>query len=282
MSRAQWVERNVRGFERVLDPWADRLLGGKPDGPMSVVRRKLLAAQVGSLLGYLSRKVLGQYDLFGQPAGKDDVLYFVLPNVVELERRFAFPRHDFRLWLALHEVTHRAQFGGVPWLRGYIQEQVDRYLGSVDLDGRKLLETLRRAVEEARRNPRWRGLGVLFLLMTPEQREVFRRMQAAMSVLEGHANYVMDHVSVGHVRQAERMRRALHRRRQGRPVDRMIQRTMGIDAKVRQYDIGERFVAGAVDRLGMEGFNRVWEEPDRLPTLEEIADPDAWAERVAG
>lgn len=282
MSRGQWVHRNVAGFERVLAPWTERLLGRRGAGPLSAVRRKLLAAQVGGLLGYLGRKVLGQYDLFGQPGQDDDVLYFVLPNVVELERRYSFPPSDFRLWLALHEVTHRVQFGGVPWLRGYVQGLVDRYLGSVDLDPRKLIETLKRAVEEARRNPQWRGLGILFLLMTPEQREVFRRMQAVMSVLEGHANFVMDGLARDNVRQGERMRRVLRRRRRGRPVDRFVQKTMGMEAKVRQYDIGERFVAGAVDLLGMQGFSRVWEGPERLPTLEEIAAPASWARRVAG
>lgn len=281
MSRGQWVHRNVAGFERVLAPWAERLLGKKRAGPFSVVRRKLLAAQVGGLLGYLGRKVLGQYDLFGQPGEDEDVLYFVLPNVVELERRYSFPPRDFRLWLALHEVTHRVQFGGVPWLRGYVQGEVDRYLGSVDLDARRFLETLRRAVEEARRDPQWRGLGFLFLLMNPEQREVFRRMQAVMSLLEGHANHVMDGLAPGNVREAARMKRVLRRRRKGRPVDRLVQKTMGMEAKVRQYDIGERFVARAVDLAGMDGFNRVWDGPEHLPTLEEIAAPGAWAARVS-
>ena len=281
MSRAEWVRRNLRGFERVLEPFADRLTPA--NAGLASIRRKVLGAQVGGFLGYLGRKVLGQYDLFVEPEDRD-LLYFVGPNVLELEARYRFSPRDFRLWLCLHEVAHRVQFGGVPWLRGQLHGLVDSYLESIDLDSRKLLQAVRRAADEARRDREgsWRGLGFLFLLMTPEQRDLFRRMQALMALLEGHGNYVMDSLSPGNVRGGERMRRTLHMRRHGRPVDRMVQKALGLDAKIRQYDIGERFVAAAVERAGMDGFNRVWTSPETLPTLEEIAEPDAWVERVAG
>ncbi|HEX2025493.1 MAG TPA: zinc-dependent metalloprotease [Actinomycetota bacterium] len=280
MSRGEWVGQNLRGFEQVLEPAAARLLGRRLEGPGAPFRRRVLAAQVGGILGYLGRKVLGQYDLF-LPGDDRDVIYFVGPNVVEIERRHRFPRRDFRRWLAFHEVTHRVQFEGVPWLRGYLASEVASYLGTLELDARKLFERLRRAREELEGEPAWREMGILFVLMTPEQRETFRRMQALMSLLEGHGNYVMDRLSEGRVRSATRMRRTLQRRRHRQGFERMVQRAVGLDVKIRQYDMGERFVAEVVDRAGPDGFARVWERPEHLPTLEEVAQPEALVARVA-
>jgi coenzyme F420 biosynthesis associated uncharacterized protein len=281
MRRHEWIAQNLRGFQGVLEPLTHRLLGPRLEGPMAPLRRKALAVQVGGLVGYLARKVLGQYDLFLPPDDRD-LLYFVGPNVLEIERRYRFPPRDFRLWLALHEVAHRLQFDGTTWLRGYLTLLVDEYLGTIELDVRALLDGLRRAREEARVNPRAREMGLLFLLMTPAQRETFRKMQALMSVLEGHGNFVMDRLSKGRVRQAERMRRTLQQRRHRRGLEKAMQRAVGIDVKVRQYDQGERFVAETVALAGEEGFARVWERPENLPTLEEIVRPRDWVERVSG
>lgn len=279
-SRAEWIDANLRGFQRVLDPFAERILARHPSGPLAAARRKVLGAQVGVLTGYLSRKVLGQYDLF-LPPDDEGLVYFVGQNVVAIERRFAFPARDFRLWLALHEVSHRVQFGAVPWLRGRMFSMIDTYLSSIELDPRRLLESLRRAAAEARRSREWRGLGILFLLMSPQQRETFRRMQAAMSLLEGHANHVMNVVARGRVRELARMHRSLReRRRRASGVEKAFQRAIGFDTKVMQYEAGERFVAGVVDRAGMDGFNRVWEEEAHLPTLAEISRPEEWLARV--
>jgi coenzyme F420 biosynthesis associated uncharacterized protein len=280
MTRGEWISQNLRGFEQVLEPVAQRLLGRRLSAPTAPFRRQLLAFQIGGILGYLARKVLGQYDLFLPPDDRD-LIYFVGPNVIELERKHRFPPRDFRMWLALHEVTHRMQFEGVPWLRGYLTGLVDSYLGTMDLDARKLLGRLRQAREEARQGNAWRELGVLSVLMTPEQRETFRRMQALMSLLEGHGNFVMDRLSDGRVHAAGRMRRTLQARRHRQGFNRMVQKAVGLDVKVRQYDLGERFVSEVVGLAGPEGFARIWERSEHLPTLEEVGRPDTWVERVA-
>lgn len=276
LSRGQWIDQNLRGFQTVLEPLAARVLGRKNQG--GSVRRKGLGLQIGLLMGYVSRKVLGQYDLF-LPPDDDGLLYFVGPNVVQVERRMRFRRRDFRLWISLHEVAHRVQFGSVPWLRTHLTGQVDSYLDSVELDSKRVMEAVRRAADQVRAGER-RGQDLLFLFMTPEQREIIGRIQALMSLLEGHANYVMDHVGAEHVPGADRMRRGLHDRRKSSGIERSFQRLIGFEAKVRQYDVGERFVAGAVDRAGMDGFNRVWESPANLPSLEEIMAPDRWLSRI--
>jgi coenzyme F420 biosynthesis associated uncharacterized protein len=278
MSRPQWIERSLRGFETALEPLARRFMERNRDGRAAGIRRKVLAGQAGALLGYVARRVLGQYDLFLPPDDRD-LLYFVGPNVLAVERKFGFPPEDFRLWLSLHEVTHRVQFAGVPWLRDHVMGLVDSYLESVELDPRRLVEIVRRAVEEARRGVRWQGMGIVFLLMTEEQRETFRKMQAVMSLLEGHGNYVMHSLARGRIDGAEHMRRALDRRRGG--ANRVFQRAIGLEAKVAQYGLGERFVSQVVDRAGSGGFAKVWEQPAHLPSLDEVYRPDRWVERVA-
>jgi coenzyme F420 biosynthesis associated uncharacterized protein len=280
MTRKDWLSQNLRGFEQVLEPVAARFVDRRPEGALAPVRRTLLAFQVGGILGYLSRRVLGQYDLFLPPDDRD-LIYFVGPNVVELERKHRFPKDQFRLWLALHEVTHRVQFEGVPWLRAYLGDLIESYLRSLDLDARVLMERLRRAREEIRRDPKWREMGILAVLMTPEQRDTFRKMQALMSLLEGHGNYVMDRLSEGRLPAARRMRRMLRERRRRPGWNRVVQRAVGLDVKGRQYDSGERFVSEVVGLAGPERFARVWQSPTNLPSMEEIARPRDWVERVA-
>ncbi len=279
MSRGEWVGTNLQGLQRLLEPLARRILVASRH--RSDLRRKALGAQIGALLGYVSRKVLGQYDVF-LPPDDEGLLYFVGPNLAEAERRFRLPPHDFRLWVALHEVTHRVQFAGTQWLRAYLSGLVDAYLDTVQLDTRQLVEQLKRAAEEVRGGAEWRGVGALFLLMTPEQRDLFRKMQATMSLLEGHASFVMNAVAVGRVHDLERMRRSLKSRRRAGGVERAFQRAIGFESKIRQYDVGELFVRSAVERAGMDGFNVVWRREEHLPTIEEVASPERWLARVAG
>ncbi len=281
MTREEWLGANLRAFERVLEPFARKVLTDSPESALAEIRRKTLGAQIGGLLGYLGHKVLGQYDLFAPP-DDEGVLYFVGPNVAGVERRYRFPPREFRLWISLHEVAHRVQFAGVPWLRGHLSNLVDSYLSSVEVDPKRLVEGLRRAVEQVRSgDAEWRGWGWIFLLMTPEQRDMFRRMQAAMSLLEGHGNFVMDAVARDHIPGFATFKRRLQERRNRAGVEKAFQKAIGFDTKVRQYDMGERFVAEVVGRVGMSGFNRVWEQASNLPTLEEVGRPEAWVARVA-
>ncbi len=279
MSRGAWIEANLGGLRRLLEPLARRLV---PEGASrSPVRRAALGAQIGALLGYVSRKVLGQYDAF-LPPDDEGLIYFVGPNLVETERRFRLPSRDFRLWIALHEVTHRLQFGATPWLRGYLQGRIDEYLATVQVDPRELLAQIRRAVEELRRGTLPPGARGIMLLLTPEQRELFRSMQALMSLLEGHASWVMNEVGRTEIRDVDRLRRSLRRRREAGGPERALQRAIGFDHKVRQYDAGEAFVRHVAAALGSEGVNRLFERPEHLPTPEEIGRPERWISRVAG
>jgi coenzyme F420 biosynthesis associated uncharacterized protein len=280
MQRNEWIDANLRGFQRVLEPLAKRVLSRGGAGATAGIRRKGLGLQVGLLMGYVARKVLGQYDLF-LPPDDDGLLYFVGPNVAGIERRFRFQRRDFRMWLCLHEVCHRVQFGSVPWLRGHLTGHIDDYLSAVELDPKRLLEALKHAVEELRTKGGRSSQELIFLLMTPEQRAVLERVQALMSLLEGHANFVMDRVGAGRVKSADRMRRSLQERRKSTGLEKTFQRVIGFESKIRQYDVGERFVAKVVDSAGMDSFNLVWADPANLPAMDEVLNPERWLARVA-
>jgi coenzyme F420 biosynthesis associated uncharacterized protein len=278
MSRGEWVGANLTALQRLLEPLAAKML--PPGKHRSELRRKALGAQIGGLLGYVSRKVLGQYDVF-LPPDDEGLLYFVGPNVIETERRFALEPRDFRLWIAVHEVTHRVQFGATPWLKPYLKRHIDEYLDTVQVDSREMMAQIKRAAEEIRGGADWRGAQGLLLLMNDRQRALFARMQALMALLEGHASFVMNRVARGRVRDLDRMRRSLKARRQTSGVEKGFQRAIGFDSKVAQYDTGERFVRAVVEAVGMERFNRVWEREEHLPTPEEVVDPSRWVGRVA-
>jgi coenzyme F420 biosynthesis associated uncharacterized protein len=280
MSRGEWVNANLGGLQRLLEPLAARVL---PEGaPRSGLRRKALGAQIGGLLGYVSRKVLGQYDAF-LPPDDDGLLYFVGPNLIDVERKFRLPPRDFRLWVAIHEVTHRVQFGATPWLRPYLERLIGRYLETVQVDSREVMAQLRRAVDAVRAGADWKGANGVLLLMNDEQRALFAQMQSLMTLLEGHATFVMNAVAEGEVRDLDRMRSALRQRRHSRSgVEKSFQQAIGFETKVKQYAAGERFVTAVIERAGMDGFNEIWREEANLPTADEIVQPARWVGRVSG
>jgi coenzyme F420 biosynthesis associated uncharacterized protein len=281
MGRGDWIRQNLKGLQQVLEPLAVRIAEKRPEAfrDKPTFSRKALGVQVGGLLGYVARRVLGQVDVF-LPPDDDGLIYFVGPNLVDVERGFSLPPHDFRLWVAIHEVTHRVQFSAAPWLRSELKRMVDEYLRSVSLDPKELLDQLVHAVEELRPGSNASGPGGIFRLLTPDQRILFQRTQSLMSLLEGHASYVMNRVAGGVVDDLPRLQAALARRRAVGGWERRVQRAIGFDQKVAQYDSGERFVHEVVERIGMQGFNLAWAEAGNLPQPGEIGDPDRWIARV--
>jgi coenzyme F420 biosynthesis associated uncharacterized protein len=208
-------------------------------------------------------------------------VYYVGANILSLEKRFAFRPRDFRLWIAIHEVTHRAQFTGVPWMRNYFLGLVRDALDLVDPDPRTMFRAVSTAVEEMRagRNPLDEG-GLVALFASPEQRGVLGRVQALMSVLEGHGNVVMDDLGREHVAGQERMSRVLSQRRKLGGVTAVLHKLLGIEQKMKQYETGEGFVRGVYDLAGRHAFDAVWERPENLPTVAELTAPAQWLARV--
>ncbi len=291
--RAGWVNANIASFQRLIGPHLDRLdparlptnwVTARLVGPLAVAGRAATGTQMGLVLGWLSTRVLGQYDLLlTEEAVEDqDLVYFVGPNVVALERLHGFEPREFRLWLALHEVTHRCQFTAIPWMRDYFVSLVEEGLGSLDPDPARFAEALKRVTEEiwAGRNP-LRDSGALGLVATPEQLEGLHRIQALMSLLEGHGDVTMDRAGAQAIPSAARFSEVLRqRRKQTRGPARVLQQLIGLEAKLRQYEEGERFISAVEDSGGTELLDRVWRGPEWLPTLVEIRNPSEWISRV--
>jgi coenzyme F420 biosynthesis associated uncharacterized protein len=280
VDRGGWAAANVDGFRVVLDPIARKLAEKQQPNPLAAaVTAKVAGAQMGSVLAYLSSKVLGQYEAF-TAEGTPGRLLLVAPNLVETERRLGVDPHDFRLWVALHEVTHRTQFTAVPWMHDHVRAEIGSLLDATSLDDpAQLLERLKNVVTGLPR-----GGSLLELLQTPEQKAVMDRVTAFMSLLEGHAEHVMDGVGPSVVPSVRHIRRRFDQRRKerGGVLDQVLRRLLGLDLKALQYAEGKVFVDTAVRELGMTGFNRVWESPATLPTRAEIKAPRDWVRRIDG
>ncbi|MFI1335427.1 zinc-dependent metalloprotease [Streptomyces sp. NPDC020845] len=299
VDRAGWIKANVAGFREVLKPLLGKMQerrGGLPGGAvLGAVGGKVTGVELGMLLSFLASRVLGQYETFAPPSrdlpasSGGGRLLLVAPNVVHVERELDVAPHDFRLWVCLHEETHRTQFTAVPWLRDHIESEIQAFLGETEVDPATLLERFREAVQslgggrpESDGDREGSTPSIIELVQTPAQREILGRLTAVMSLLEGHADYVMDGVgpevvpSVAEIREKFQKRRASGAGR----LDQALRKLLGLDAKLRQYRDGERFVRSVVDQVGMDGFNRVWTSPNTLPTKTEISKPADWVARV--
>jgi coenzyme F420 biosynthesis associated uncharacterized protein len=277
VDRPGWIRANTESFDVLLSPVVAKMTEkkGPPTGFSKAVGSRITGAEVGAVLGFLGGKVLGQFDPFHDPAGR---LLLVAPNIVHVERELGADPTDFRLWVCLHEETHRVQFTAVPWMRDHLSAQVDRLAETVE-PTRLLEEGLQRVGEAIKGNAR--GANLLELLGSPEQREIMDHLTGVMSLLEGHADVVMDGVGPAVIPSVREIRKKFNRRRQGAgALDKVLRRMLGLDAKMAQYRDGAIFVRGIVDKVGMDDFNAIWADPAHLPTKAEIADPAAWVSRV--
>jgi coenzyme F420 biosynthesis associated uncharacterized protein len=277
IDRPGWIQANADGFAKIIDPVAAKLAAKKgPPGAFSqAIGSRVTGAEVGALLGFLASRVLGQFDPFSEPHGR---LLLVAPNIVHVERQLETVPADFRLWVCLHEETHRVQFTAVPWLRDHLYGEMTALVDSVEPQ-RLLDDGLKRIGDLVRGD---KG-SLLEVMGTPEQKEILDRVTGVMSLLEGHADVVMDGVGPSVIPTVGEIRKKFTKRRQGvGALDKLLRRLLGMDAKMAQYRDGARFVRKVVDKVGMDDFNAVWAGPANLPSKAEIADPTAWVARVHG
>src|SRR5215203_3413646 len=285
VDRPGWVDANARGMAALLNPLVEALVAKQDSRPgpiATAIGSRATGVQAGGILAFLSSRVLGQYEVFGT-GGR---LLLVAPNIVAAERKLGVDPSDFRLWVCLHEVTHQLQFTAVPWLRGHLESEIAEFVEATDLDAdvlRERLQEVLRSLADAVRGSDGESEGLLALVKDPRQRAVLDRVTAVMSLVEGHAEYVMDGVGPDVVPTVKTLRKRFAQRRKGRgPFDRVLRRLLGLEQKMKQYADGRTFVAGVVDLVGMEGFNRVWAGPEALPRIEELTEPARWVERVIG
>jgi coenzyme F420 biosynthesis associated uncharacterized protein len=294
VGRAEWVRANlatIRDASAELEARvADSLDAPGPLGPAARAAAGVATgAEAGIAIGYLGRRVLGQYDvaLIGPP--RPARLLFVVPNLTESQRHLGIAdRELFLRWIALHEATHAVQFGAVPWLRDHIGGMVERLLrtASARPDLRALGAAARRVLSG--REPRrlieaLRDQGLVGLLAGPRQLELIRELQATMTVIEGYSEHVMDAIGERLDPAYARLRELADARReeQGR-LEAIVAWLLGLDMKLRQYRVGKRFADRVAERTGIEGLNEVWREPGALPAAGELEAPERWMRRVLG
>jgi coenzyme F420 biosynthesis associated uncharacterized protein len=283
LDRPGWIAATAEGMERLAAPAVAKLAAAAGSRMSGQLTRGVAGQQVGFILGFLSGKVLGQFDPLGGDPARPGRLLLVAPNIVKVERELKADPTDFRLWVCLHESTHRLQFTAVPWLREYFISLVAEFADKADPDPTQMLRRAVAALKGETTGEQGR-LSWMESIQSPEQRAVFDRVMALMSLLEGHADYVMDAVGPAVVPSVTAIRASFtERRRKGAgPIDRLIRAVLGMEMKLAQYVNGGAFVREAVASVGMTRFNAVWQSPDTLPTRAEIADPAAWVRRVHG
>ena len=285
VDRPAWIQANTAGMAAIMDPLVGKLVEQREPGRLAQsIGGRVTGTQVGALLAFLSGKVLGQFEFFAEPGGQ---LMLVAPNVVAIERSLGVLPVDFRLWVCLHEVTHRVQFTAVPWMKQHMRSEVAALGDTLDTDPSALRERLSDAIGVLTDAARGKatddsGAGIMGLLATPEQRVVLERVTAFMSLVEGHAEWVMNAVddAVIPTQAAIEGRFATRRSKGGNPLDRLLRKLLGLDAKTRQYVDGAAFVRTVVDLVGVDSFNTIWTSPETLPTKAEIAAPERWVSRV--
>jgi coenzyme F420 biosynthesis associated uncharacterized protein len=287
VDRAEWASVNLDTLSHILDPVAARLderleSAGPLAGALRAGAAATLAAEAGLVMGYMSTRVLGQYDVSLLGADTDPRLLFVGPNLAGAVHDLDVDADAFGRWICAHELTHVFQFQGVPWLRGHMSGLLRQYVATLEVriekgaagglpslpDPAKLIETFREG-------------GLAALVQNPEQRALMDQVQAAMSVIEGYSEHVMDAIAAEVIPGHEELRAAMDRRRRSRSApQRIIERLLGFDVKLRQYEQGKRFADAVAAEAGIEGLNRVWAAPSALPSSEELQDPKAWLART--
>ena len=292
--RADWVEANITNFEQLFAPLETlNPLNDQQPRVASVLwgnaSQTVLSGEVGLLLGYLARRVLGQYDLalLGKEPITDGKLYFVEPNIRQVQRTLQLPLDDFRMWLALHETTHVFEFEAHPWLRDHLNGILEQYFEFLSQDMGQLRDGLggvRALLSRARSDNNGTGMSNwIERLMTPEQRALFSQMQATMAIVEGYSNHVMNVIGRQVLPGFDQISRQFEKRQREKTVaEQIFLRLTGLDMKLEQYRMGEAFIDHVVARHGHDLARRVWDGPEQMPTLDEVKNPDKWIARMAG
>jgi coenzyme F420 biosynthesis associated uncharacterized protein len=287
VGREEWAAVNIDSLAGLIDPVAMRLerrfeFAGPLAGALQAGATATLAAEVGLVMGYVSTRVLGQYDVSLLGGDAPPRLLFVAPNLRKAVRELEVDPEAFYRWICAHELTHVFQFQGVPWLREHLSAMVREYLASVEVRiERGSAGGLPSLPNPARLVAAFNEGGLAALVQTKEQRALMERVQTTMAVVEGYSEHVMDSIGERAIPDREALRAAMDRRRRSRSAPELvIERLLGLDIKLRQYEQGKRFCDAVVDAAGIEVLDRVWEAPGSLPNAWELEHPADWVARV--
>ncbi len=284
IDRPQWIEANIATMRPLLEPLTQRL--GNGSGPLAPAMRSiaqlLLGAQVGAVTGMLSQRVLGQYDIALLDPERAPRLLLLAPNIDQAARDLRLDRDEFTAWVAIHEVTHAVQFGGAPWLRGHLGGMLRELIDGMQV-GMGLGRALRipDASDLRALAARLRGGELLRLGLGEDRWALVERMQATMSLIEGHAEHVMDAVGADVLPTLESMRSAMNSRRRNRGWPwRILERLLGLEMKLRQYELGREFCDEVVAQAGPGALTVAWASAEMLPSTSELESPGLWLART--
>lgn len=289
VDRREWLEANFASFAVVFEPVEElyQRLSARQGGlgsALSQINGKLIGTQMGILLGFLARRVLGQYDLslLSPDPEVRGALYFVEPNIARVQTQLGLNDEDFRLWITLHEVTHVFEFEAYPWVRSYFNDLLRQFLGQLTDQlatiGGGLPQLLGRLVGRRSAGQHW-----IERMLTPEQQRIFDQLQALMSLVEGYSNHIMNAIGGQLLPSFTQIEERIQQRQANKPLfDEIFNRITGMDLKMAQYKQGEAFVNMIAERKGVAFINRVWERPEHLPSMAEIRDPQKWIVRMGG
>jgi coenzyme F420 biosynthesis associated uncharacterized protein len=289
VDRREWLEANFTSFEVIFEPVEELYTAvgarqGALGATLGQINSKVIGAQMGVLLGFLARRVLGQYDLslLSPDPTSRGTLYFVEPNIARVQQSLGLNDEDFRLWIALHEATHVFEFEAYPWVRPYFNDLLRQFLGQVSTQleslGVGLPQLVSRLLGNRNAEQHW-----IERMLTPEQQRVFDQLQALMSLVEGYSNHIMNAIGERLLPSFKQIEQRIQQRQQNKPLlEELFNRITGMDLKMAQYQQGEAFVNAVAASHGVAFINRVWERPEHLPTMAEIRDPKLWIARMGG
>ena len=286
--RAEWIVVNIENLKSLLsdvsqDYW--EALGSYMSLTYPIgqkVAKKVseisLTSELGFLFGYISKKVLAQYDFGLHKANgvvPGEFFYFVEPNIIRLEEKFGLDPTSLRLWITLHEVTHSFQFNAFPWLKDHINSLVHKYLGLVD----EAIKDFKKQADEGRAVS-FGGTGWWKDLLSPENRRLIKEVQALMCLIEGYSEHVMMQVGKNFPNHSEMLGIFKERKKRKTVAEQLLEKLIGFDLKIKQYTLGEKFSSFVTEKEGIKFLNRVWENKENLPAWNEIHDPDVWIKRM--
>lgn len=289
VNRREWIAANVANFRYLFEPveeiYSEVGSRGSIVPGMAQLSQLAVSSQIGLLLGYLSQRVLGQYDmsLLGKEPITTGKLYFVEQNIESIARSLEIPGEEFRLWIVLHESTHAHEFECFPWLRDYMNHTLRAYLDCILQEVRRSSSgsglgatLLPRMVENLRS-----GRSILESVMTPRQQEYMNHMQALMCLVEGYSNHVMNAVGRQVMPHYQEIKKAMDSRQKERSqAEKLFLKLTGLSMKMEQYRLGEQFVDRVVEARGIQFINRAYDGPDSLPTMDEVLHPERWIARL--
>lgn len=283
--RREWIESNFQAFKQLLEPveeiYREVEMPGALGALLGVANREIVGAQMGLLVGYLARRVLGQYDLslLSPDPQVRGALYFVEPNIAHTQSLLGVNDEEFRLWIALHETSHVFEFEAFPWVRTHFQELLREFLGQVSNQLSSFAD-LAQLVQRVQRG-RAEGKHWIEIMLTPEQQRVFDQLQALMSLVEGYSNHIMNVIGRDLLPSFDTIEHRVQSRQLNRPmIEEIFNRVTGMDLKMAQYREGEQFVNAVVAQRGVAFVNLVWARPANLPNMDEIRNPQRWIARI--